>query len=69
MPGEVGQADCFLRQAFAGHEQLLGLRMMIWAKPSRETGGCLSRELPLAWLRGALPEHRVVESSRRTNQR
>jgi hypothetical protein len=41
MPGEVGQTDCFLRQALARHEQSLGLLMMIRAKPACKIGGCL----------------------------
>lgn len=38
---EVRQADCFLRQALARHEQSRGLLTVIGAKPACKTGGCL----------------------------
>jgi len=69
MPGQVGQAYGFLRQALARHEQSSGLRVMIRAKPSRQIGGHVGRELPQARLGRALPEHRAVKSSRRPDRR
>jgi hypothetical protein len=52
MSGEVRQADCFLRQALARHEQPRRSLTMIRAKPARETGGCRSRSMAEAFMAG-----------------